>query len=248
MANEDIQYRCNGMNIIDKIKRKITKLRFQPIRVFVFHQVSDSFDKSTMWECDWTQAEAFKRMIVDYMNEYTFISLEDAHMHLINDHIRTKKYAVLTCDDGWASIQSIIPWLTAQNIPVTLFLNPAYLLKEEVRERGMDKLINEEELIAMLKIGEQSITIGSHGWNHGICANQSYSLFKENVCNSITFLKKYDEFVPYFAYPCGKHKVGQDEYLFSQKITPVYCDGAKNYNNNRVIHRECIDKGYNGVC
>ena len=46
------------------IRRKWTKIRLQPIRVFCFHQVSEQFDASTMWECDWTQIEQFKRNIL----------------------------------------------------------------------------------------------------------------------------------------------------------------------------------------
>ena len=119
------------MNSLDrffqKLRRKLRKMcKRTPIRVFLFHQVSDRFDATTMIEGDWTQMDQFKRNINRLRKEYTFIPLDKAYRKMRRDIFRFRDYAVLTADDGWASLNNILPWLAEQRIPVTLFLNPGY--------------------------------------------------------------------------------------------------------------------------
>ena len=65
---------------IRKVRNRWKKFRLQPIRVFCFHQVSDTFDESTMKECDWLQTDVFKRIITDMRQKgYEFLSLQEAH-------------------------------------------------------------------------------------------------------------------------------------------------------------------------
>ena len=98
------------MSFYQRIMRGLLRLRLHPIRVFVFHQVSDVFEPDTMWECDWTETEAFKRSLSALTKKYTFISLDEVKEHLANDRFRFKDYAALTADDGWASLKNILPW------------------------------------------------------------------------------------------------------------------------------------------
>ena len=225
---------------MNKLRRKLIKLRLQPIRVFCFHQVSEQFDASTMWECDWTQIDQFKRNVLCLKSRYTFISLSEAHAMLKKDWLRCKKYAVMTCDDGWMSIKNIVPWLAEQQIPVTLFVNPAYLLGEEVRENNMSGLLSNEDIATMIQL-YPNITIASHGWNHQLATQQTNTEFCKSVEDSVNWLKQYHNYIPYFAYPCGRHKKEQDVLLLQRDITPVYCDGDMNYNDFRIIHRDSID-------
>lgn len=224
-----------------KIKRRWIKLRLQPIRVFCFHQVSETFDASTMWECDWTQMDQFKLNILHLKEQYEFISLIEATEKLKHDVFRTKKYAVLTADDGWASLKNIIPWIVEQGIPITLFVNPAYLLGNEIRENGMSQLLFADDLITLCNNGKPYLSIASHGWNHQLAIDQSFHSFQLNVEKSRQYLLRFECYKPYFAYPCGKHFGKQDIYLKENALIPVYCDGQKNYNNGNVIHREPID-------
>lgn len=221
------------------------KLRLQPIRVLVFHQVSDAFDEAIMWDCDWNGIDSFKKRILKLKKEYSFISLQNAHRHISEDYIRTKKYAVLTSDDGFVSIKNILPWLAEQKIPITLFLNPAYLAKEEVPERGERALLSLCEIQEMIQQNSPYVTVASHGWTHKFCNRMTDEEFKDNVDKSVAYLEIWPEYVPFFAYVCGKHTEAQDEYLLKKGVTPVYCDGMVNFNEERLIRRECIDEGYN---
>lgn len=65
------------MAILNKIKRKLVKLRLQPIRVFCLHHVSKRFDTESMCEGDWME-------ISDYNKEYYCL-------------IKIKKYALNIC-------------------------------------------------------------------------------------------------------------------------------------------------------
>ena len=95
-------------NIWAKVCRKWTKIRLQPIRVFCFHHVSDTFNKSYMWECDWVNTDVLKQWVLDMQRKgYQFVSLPEAHFHLQNDYMRCRKYAVLTADDGYKSLLNI---------------------------------------------------------------------------------------------------------------------------------------------
>ena len=122
-----------------KLHRYWIRLRLKPIRVFCFHQVSDEFDPDSMKQCDWMQVDAFKQRLLTLKKKNTFVSLEEAYRHVANDRCRLKHYAVLTADDGWASLKSILPWLDEQKIPVTLFLNPLYMDGKHFREQETER-------------------------------------------------------------------------------------------------------------
>ena len=109
---------------LHKIHNRWTKLRLQPIRVFCIHHVTDTFDADLMWQCDWMQTDIFKQKVTELQKKYTFISLTEAQKHLREDWLRCKHYAVMTADDGFASMKEIVPWLVERNIPITLFINP----------------------------------------------------------------------------------------------------------------------------
>lgn len=77
-----------------------------------------------MWPCDWIQTDAFKRTVLELQKKYTFTSLTEAQRHLRGDIVRTGKFAVLTADDGFATLKNIMPWIIERGIPITLFINP----------------------------------------------------------------------------------------------------------------------------
>lgn len=213
------------------------KLRLQPIRVYCLHHVTEVFDEETMHACDWMSADECKRKIQELREaNVEFITIQEAQRHLKDDTIRTKKYAVITFDDGWASLKEIVPWFVSQQIPILLFLNPAYILGEERREMGNS--LTQEELDNLLKKSNGHIQIASHGWNHTLCTELNKSDFKSNVDKCEAYLKKYSEYIPFFAYPCGQYAKIYNDYLQVKHITSVYMDGKMNYNNENVIHRE----------
>ena len=168
-----------------------------------------------------------------------FISITEAYNHICKDRIRSKRYAVISFDDGWATLKQITPWLCEQQIPVTLFLNPEYILGKSMREKGVS--LTQSELDELLKIGNGNISIASHGWNHGLCNYMTMQDFENNVRKCEMFLSKYRAYVPFFAYPCGIHTPQLDQLLLSKGIIPVLMDGVENYNETLVIHRELLD-------
>lgn len=229
----------NLQELLHRIRHKLTKLRLQPIRVFCMHHVSKAYDEKQMHECDWMQIDEFKSKVIAMQQDgVKFISLTEAHRHIITDKCRRARYAVLTFDDGWSSLKNIIPWLCKQQIPVTLFVNPAYIKGEYKREIGT--CLTQEELEELLKSGMSNIQIASHGWNHTLCTDLTLQEFENSVTSSDTYLKRFDAYIPYFAYPCGRKTQQQDGYLISKNIIPVYMDGGMNYSDTRAIHRELL--------
>ena len=163
--------------IVAKIRRKWTKIRLQPIRVFCFHHVSDSYDVSYMWEEDWTNTDVLKDFIIGLRDKgYTFVSLQEAHEKLKRDWFRSKKYAVLTADDGFRSLLNILPWLEEQRIPITLFINPKYILENSIGDNTKNRLeqtqskLSSDEIYLKLRdiqaIQSPYISFGYHGFEH----------------------------------------------------------------------------------
>ena len=224
---------------IPRIKRFLKRLRLRPIHVFCFHQVSDVFEPETMWECDWTQTDVFKKKILSLKEEYTFVSLTEAYNHIANDKIRLKKYAALTADDGWASLKNIIPWLAEQGIPITLFLNPEYSDGQHFRERETELYLKEQDLEHFADT-YANISFGMHGWNHTDVSKQDEDAFKTNIEQSFKALKRYGNLVHFFAYPWGRHNTMNDSLLKEFGWVPVLMDGMKNCNDTSVIHREIL--------
>lgn len=235
------------MNVIGKIRRKLTKIgrkckrmRLQPIHVFLFHQVSDAFDADTMYACDWTETARFQHNMEVLRKEYKFIPLDEAYRKMKRDVIRLRRYAVLTSDDGWASLKNILPWLHEQGIPVTLFLNPGYFDGRHFRERNTEKYLLEEDVRA---VSEQFplVSFGLHGWEHTNAATKTEDEFRDEVRKSSEALRQYPCYVPFFAYTWGKHNDMTRKVLKEFDLVPVLIDKETNMDDVTCIHRELLD-------
>ena len=233
--------------LLHRINRKLKKLRLQPIRVYCFHQTSKEFDASTMWECDWMQIDQFKRNILLMKEHYIFISLPEAYDKLRHDVFRRKKYAVLTADDGWASLKNIIPWLVEQEIPITLFVNPAYLDGKHFQARDTEKLLTLKDLNDLVVENPRYITIASHGHTHIDVNTLTMSEFCANVDKAENGLKNLHNKINFYAFTYGRCSAEHLSILKEKNLIPVMADGLKNYSNEGVIHRECLESKKNEV-
>lgn len=230
----------NPGRLSKRVKRKILHLRLAPIRVFCFHVVEDYFKPETTWDCDFIQTDRFKMFVIRLLNDgYSFISLADAYHHISSDSFRKKRYACLTFDDGVSSIVGILPWLGELGIPVTLFVNPGFLLGDKRQDKPMRllSLSDLKELMYKYSINN-GLTVGSHGYRHKDCSTLSIKDFTDNIIQSAKELSSINNVVPFFAYPFGSYNSHTDQVLRAHSYIPVYCDGQKNYNDQSCIHRE----------
>lgn len=227
-------------DLIQKIKRKWMKMRLQPIRVFCFHHVSEQFDESNMYRIDWLQIDDFKNLIRNYQQEgYIFIPLADAFNKLKHDRFRSKKYAVLTADDGWATLRNVLPWLNELKIPITLFLNPAYLDGKHYREKVTEEYLTEDE-VKKLHVLYPLLTIGMHGWEHKDATMQTEKEFEDSLLKSIDYFSKYPNYIPFFAYTYGRYNDRIFEITNRHKVVPLLIRGNKNYSFSGSIDRELL--------
>lgn len=221
-----------------KIQRMWTKFRLQPIHVYCFHHVSVVFDADSMNRGDWVQIDEFKsKMLALQRDGVEFISLTDAYRRICNDCIRCKKYAVLTFDDGYASLKEILPWLEEQLIPATLFINGKYLDGKSYRKDPKEKYLTQNEILA---ITSPLIEIGSHGWEHTDASQMNEFEFVEYMDRNIRLLSSHPRYVSFHAYTWGKHTSVTDNILLDRTLIPVLMDGIVNYNELHVIHRELL--------
>lgn len=242
--------------IIQKIQRKWMKLRLQPIRVFCFHHVSDVYDPLTMWKCDWTQIEEFKRNIIHLQKKgFRFISMSEAQQHLRHDTFRFNRYIVLTADDGYKSMLNILPWLEKNQIPITLFINAHYMEgrawssqqekqtlsiapNADMTVLASDIYLSHDEVYAL---SSPYISVASHGYNHTDATHQTIAEFKDNITACVESLKQHPRYIPFHAFTWGHASVETIRVLHDMNLTPVLCSGTKNYNNPEYIDRLAID-------
>ena len=228
------------------------KIRLQPIRVFCFHHVSDTYDAATMWEEDWTNTDALKNFIQELRNNgYSFISLPEAHEWLKNDWFRSNKYAVLTADDGFKTLLNIVPWLIEQQIPITLFVNPKYIFEDEIGENVQERMkatkseIHNEDIYLKKRdldaVKSPLVTIAYHGYEHLDEWKMDEREFVQNVEKCEQLLKEQPiAVVPYYAHTYGHALEEYDCILASKNLTPVYVSGGANYNDATRIDRELL--------
>ncbi len=221
-----------------KVCRTLMKLRLKPIRVFCLHHVCQQFEADTMHECDWMELEEFKQKINALLCQgYQFISLTDAYNHLKKDWVRRKKFAVLTFDDGYTSMKEILPWLAAQNIPSTLFVNGKYLDGKSYRETAKERYLTYNELFAL---SCHLIEIGHHGWEHNKVTEMTNAEFIASIEKNKKILSKHPCYIPFFAYTYGIHSNCYDRLLQKNNLIPVLVGGSRNYRWTGSIDRELL--------
>jgi peptidoglycan/xylan/chitin deacetylase (PgdA/CDA1 family) len=109
------------------VRRRIDNWWSRPIAVFVNHQVSALFTPGIDCDSDWSSVDLYENNIAWILENYEVISLDKA-IHLIESGSKIKKkYAVLTFDDGYASVLNALAILERYDLPATLFINSAYL-------------------------------------------------------------------------------------------------------------------------
>ena len=188
---------------------------------------------------------------MELQKQYTFISLTEAHGHLQSDIIRTKNYAVLTADDGFASLKNIMPWLKERQIPVTLFINPVVWDGKTIGQNlqslpvsaknncAKDVYLLSEDLKAFQS---PLVTFGYHGYEHINESVETYETFVANFEKCRNAMKILDRVIPFYAHTYGCATKQNDEYLIKQGIIPVYVNGGKNYKDCQYIDRELLSQ------
>lgn len=230
-------------------------MRLRPIEVYVFHHTGEQHDSLLCGVEDWTHIDQLKENILHLQKRCTFISLDEAYKHICYDRVRTQRYAVLTTDDGLRSTCELIPWLLKQQIPLTMFVNAKYLdgisYKEldGIRVKRVNPNANIMDVVKrqyitydeLFELKNPLITIALHGYEHLNAFDLSPEMFRTNVERCVEVLKPHPLYQPFMAYTWGAHNEKTDRILCEMNIVPVLVDGQKNYQDERCIHRICID-------
>lgn len=129
MANKN-----SGMmnEYIKKVIRRLKRARYKPLKVFFFHQVSSRFVEGKDKEYIFTSLDDFERDVQYLKRRYHFVPLAEAYELFQHKKTRTKRYAVITFDDGYTNIMEALDVLKQQNIPATIFVNSRYVFESAV--------------------------------------------------------------------------------------------------------------------
>ena len=241
---------------IKKLRTRLMKLRLRPVRVLCFHQVSDVFEPMYGRIENWTNTEQFKKNLIKLKETHTFVSLDDAVKHLRHDVFRIKRYAVLTCDDGYQCVLNLLPWLEEQQIPITLFLSLRYLdgksydswfescwkeLSEDEKARLLESMYFHWNHLKTEEIHSENVTLAIHGLGHDDVSRLDEREFDAYVDECVSMLSGHPRYRPFYAYTWGRHSSENDHVLMKKNIVPVYCDGMNNFGYDGAIHRMWID-------
>lgn len=230
----------NLKQLIHKLRNRWVKLCLKPISVFCLHHVCQQYEAESMHAGDWMGLDEFKQKCIELKNAGAeFISLFEAYHHICHDWFRRKRYAVITFDDGYASIKEVLPWLEEQEIPCTLFINGKYTDGVSFRKKPQEQYLTKQELLEMTS---PLIEIGSHGWEHNDAVQLTREEFAVSMHNNVNLLEKHPHWVGFHAYTWGSHNDQTDSVLAELGVVPVLMDGMKNYNNGNCIHRELFVK------
>lgn len=224
--------------IMHKLCRKWMKLRLRPIRVFFLHHVCEQFDAEAMYPCDWMALDEFKQKIKALRSQgYQFISLTEAYHHLKKDWFRRKKYAVLTFDDGYKSLNEVLPWLEEQQIPATLSINGKYLGGTSYREIPKEQYLTHDELFALTS---PLIEIGHHGWEHKSVKEITDEELLESLQKNMEVLSAHLRYIPFWAYTYGQYTDQTNFLLRNNKLILVKVSGGQNFHLQEAVDRESI--------
>lgn len=225
-------------DVANKIMRKWKKLRLQPIHVYCLHHICAQYDPDGMYRCDWMEIESFKKKIRAMMQAgIEFISLMDAYSKMAHDIFRFRRFAVLTIDDGYASLNEILPWLEEQNIPITLFINGKYLDGKSYRENPKERYLTKGELFA---ITNPLVSIANHGWEHKRVTDMPEEEFRASVEKNFKLLSTHPNYIPFWAYTYGSYTKESNAYLQALHLIPVYVNGEANLCDKGYIGRELL--------
>lgn len=245
------------MKLIEKIRRRWMKLRLQPIRVFCFHQTSETYDPAVYCKPDWIPLDFLKNYVMQLQAVgYKFISLTEAQAKIANDKFRIGKYAVLTADDGFKCHLALVPWLEKRHIPITLFVN-LETLDGETCSCVVKKYFDIQDKKTEIKHAKELyfthddmkhlsplVSIGMHGVNHDEVNQLSAEEFEGIVSTCVKALGEHPNYIPFYAYTYGKHSQRTQSVLRQAHIVPIYADGKMNYNTPTEIHREPLEYIY----
>ena len=229
--------------IVSKIGRRWERLWWAPVEVMVLHSVSDVFDRRRNKPVDWSQTEDFKSHIRSLKSRYTFVSLEEADRRLRQRWRRRERLAVLTSDDGYASVLDVLPFLEEERVPVTLFVNPKYLDGVSRREGYAEEpqYMTHDQLWALTS---EWVTVGMHGYEHDDATELSVEAFGESVEKCMAALQPHPRYVPYFAYTWGRYTDATQRLLWQKGIVPVGVGGETNRHYRGMIDRRPMDSQY----
>lgn len=232
------------------------KWRWQPVRVFVVHNISKQFSSAEGLPEDWMSVDDFRHAIEELQKSYIFISTEEALYHIKHDRLRHRKYAVLQADDGYKSVFDQLPWLIDHKVPITLLINSKYLdgkscsehvwsyVHEQNPDMSQEIFVKDRYMTAvdLESIISPLVTIGSHGHEHHDNSKMSREEFVQNFEMSVSIISKYHECAPFYAYPYGRYAGFDEEILREKGFIPLLAEAGCNRNDATRVHREVLPK------
>ena len=172
------------------------------IAVLQYHHVSETTPAVTS-----ITPKQFKQHL-DYLeeNEFSVLSIEQAHQRIENDEGFPDKAVVITFDDGYDNVfEHAAPLLADYDMPYAVFVNPD-LMKE-----SPSAYMSWEQL---KQIQQQGATIVNHGQTHAHLirrrANETEEQWRERMHYDVISAQqvidaKLGEQSKYFAYPYGEY-------------------------------------------
>ncbi len=164
--------------------------------ILAYHGIS-----SQNWYFD-ISVKDFQLQILELKKQYQFISMEELEHRLKNpEQINTRPAMVLTFDDGYENILSVVEFLKTEKINPTVFVI-ADPKKANTKELGINnKLLSISQIKKLISYGW---AIGCHSMTHPDFSSLSKQELDKEVSGAKKLLEsKLNTKIKYFAFPKG---------------------------------------------
>lgn len=110
-----------------------------------FHQITEKFDPQYHLKGTWTNINEFDKLLIQLKNKFKIVPLYEG-IKIVKENRLSEKLISITFDDGDQSVKNVIPVLKRLNIPVTFFINTAYLSNREYGYSLLNYLQDKREM------------------------------------------------------------------------------------------------------
>ena len=180
--------------------RRVTSGNELSVPILMYHSIADEDETGMHAYYRTTTIPSVFALHMKYLhdNGYTTINLPEA-VSVLQNGVATRKYAVITFDDGYADFYShAFPTLKCWGLTATVFLPTAYIGTAPMQFRGKDCLTWQE----IRDLRRSGISFGSHTVTHPQLASLQASAVESEIVNSKqTIEQNLGESVDSFAYP-----------------------------------------------
>jgi peptidoglycan/xylan/chitin deacetylase (PgdA/CDA1 family) len=225
--------------LIYPIWRRLSSENVPRIPILMYHSISDNNVKTKRYP--FFETRTSPKVFADHMDwlhreNYHVISVQKAHEILNTKTKTTKRYVVITFDDGYRDFYvNAYPIMEKYGFKATVFLPTKYIGENRIKRfKNIDCLLW-RDVQGLSKIG---IEFGSHSDTHPILYRmQGEKIFNELIISKAKVEDKLGKEISIFSYP---YSFPQHDHSYIEKYIEMLNRSRFKFNITTIIGRSAI--------